>query len=414
MKKILMTLICFTIVLTTPIVSNAETNAYSITTPSDATREPDICEISRYLSQILNTLQKKCREISSEYVSSPEQAMEIVLKYFDESKIEEYGINLSIIDYVPAIIGNLDNIYGVDGSFNLLIEYGEGSYKKHHVTIVSDTFKVPDDQINNVTWSNDPLVDDYFKRYFEALLNAKNDGVSMLKVNSIEQAYKYIKSLEPSGKDNSILVSIEIYEKREIPFTEYLFKKAISGTKENPNGEYGYFHPYITITSQKHNGRLAVMGRTIPILPVPYKISEEVSNQNFYSGNRDESYSEQIVIKPPCQSRNTAIINQSIMSGTWKKDSNGWKLRTQLGNYAVSRWANLNNKWYLFGDDGYMLTGWQKADGKWYLLTDDGEMLIGWHMRDNKWYYMGEDGSMLSNTITPDGYKVNENGEWVN
>ncbi len=29
------------------------------------------------------------------------------------------------------------------------------------------------------------------------------------------------------------------------------------------------------------------------------------------------------------------------------------------------------------------------------------------------WYYMGSDGYMLTNTTTPDGYKVNASGVWV-
>ena len=40
-------------------------------------------------------------------------------------------------------------------------------------------------------------------------------------------------------------------------------------------------------------------------------------------------------------------------------------------------------------------------------------METGWIVSDGKWYYLKIDGSMGTNMITPDGYNVNENGEWI-
>ena len=45
-------------------------------------------------------------------------------------------------------------------------------------------------------------------------------------------------------------------------------------------------------------------------------------------------------------------------------------------------------------------------------------MIMGWHQIDGKWYYFNtEDGAkqgmMLKNTVTPDGYPVNEQGVWI-
>ena len=42
-----------------------------------------------------------------------------------------------------------------------------------------------------------------------------------------------------------------------------------------------------------------------------------------------------------------------------------------------------------------------------------GEIITGWKLIGDKYYYMDNSGAMLSNTTTPDGYIVNENGEWV-
>lgn len=36
-----------------------------------------------------------------------------------------------------------------------------------------------------------------------------------------------------------------------------------------------------------------------------------------------------------------------------------------------------------------------------------------WFEVNGKWYYVDASGELLVNTKTPDGYYVNENGEWV-
>ncbi len=60
-------------------------------------------------------------------------------------------------------------------------------------------------------------------------------------------------------------------------------------------------------------------------------------------------------------------------AGTWKQENNGWKYQNDDGSYVSGSWKEVNGKWYYFDQGGYM----------------------------------------LSNTTTPDGYTVNELGEWV-
>ena len=46
-------------------------------------------------------------------------------------------------------------------------------------------------------------------------------------------------------------------------------------------------------------------------------------------------------------------------------------------------------------------------------------LLIGWQQIDGKWYYFSKDegsgtmGALLRNTITPDGYHVDQTGAWT-
>ena len=127
------------------------------------------------------------------------------------------------------------------------------------------------------------------------------------------------------------------------------------------------------------------------------------------------------------------IRKDNIDSGTWESVGQKWKLKLPDGTYAASRWAFLNDKWYLFGTDKYMMTGWQQVDGKWYYLNQmgdmvsgwledhglwywlesSGEMVSGWKQINNLWYYFGADGAMWCNKTTPDGHYVGHDGAWL-
>ena len=60
-----------------------------------------------------------------------------------------------------------------------------------------------------------------------------------------------------------------------------------------------------------------------------------------------------------------------------------------------------------------MQTGWKQLGNKWYYLRSSGAMATGWYQVGGKWYYSYESGALAVSTTTPDGYTVNENGEWV-
>lgn len=56
-------------------------------------------------------------------------------------------------------------------------------------------------------------------------------------------------------------------------------------------------------------------------------------------------------------------------------------------------------------------SGWVQENGNWYYYNDSNVMV------KNKWigdYYLGKDGVMLVNTTTPDGYRVDRKGKWIN
>lgn len=57
---------------------------------------------------------------------------------------------------------------------------------------------------------------------------------------------------------------------------------------------------------------------------------------------------------------------------------------------------------------------WQQDTAGWWYSEDDGTYPVNqWKEIDGKHYYFNENGYMLSDTTTPDGYKVGPDGAWV-
>ena len=115
-------------------------------------------------------------------------------------------------------------------------------------------------------------------------------------------------------------------------------------------------------------------------------------------------------------------------SGTWVKDETGWWFRYSDGGYPKSSWQQLpyngTMEWYHFDARGYMETGWlTDKDGHIYYLNPvsdgtQGRMVTGWKLIDGKWYYFntvsdGTKGAMFINRTTPDGYRVDAKGVWL-
>jgi len=70
---------------------------------------------------------------------------------------------------------------------------------------------------------------------------------------------------------------------------------------------------------------------------------------------------------------------------------------------------------YYFDTLGEAKQGWLIYEGEYYYFDEEFHMVKGDWVRTPKdeWYYMTDDGSMLRNAYTPDGYYVNENGQWL-
>ena len=130
----------------------------------------------------------------------------------------------------------------------------------------------------------------------------------------------------------------------------------------------------------------------------------------------------------------------------WQRDGKGWWILNPDGTYPKAQWLLLNNRWYYFNQEGYMLTGWlfynnawyyfeekeggeqgkmsvgwKEIRGFWYYFSEEvgaenGKMCTGWQEVKGKWYYLNpqvgaENGKMLFHTKV-DGYTLGADGAW--
>ena len=124
----------------------------------------------------------------------------------------------------------------------------------------------------------------------------------------------------------------------------------------------------------------------------------------------------------------SAMSPNSDSAGPWIQDSTGWWYQNKDGSYPAACWQlltyNGTSEWYHFDEKGYMQTGWfTDTDGNRYYLhaVSDGtrgRMYTGWNLIDGVWYYFnptsdGTKGALFMNRQTPDGYRVDASGAWV-
>ena len=120
--------------------------------------------------------------------------------------------------------------------------------------------------------------------------------------------------------------------------------------------------------------------------------------------------------------------SEETTASGWQQNGGNWSYYED--NRAVTDWKKINGTWYYFDGNGVMTTNWQKVSGAWYYMDNSGAMQTDWKeisnawyyfnadgvMQENRWvgdYYLGLSGAMLVNTTTPDGYRVDASGKWI-
>lgn len=134
-----------------------------------------------------------------------------------------------------------------------------------------------------------------------------------------------------------------------------------------------------------------------------------------------------------------SMISTPVLAGTWEYSEPNWFNVESNGMKNTGWYTEGKNDWYYMDSQGIMQTGWigdyhfhEISDGSkghmdygwyydginWYFLNTVhdgtfGAKLKGWHWIDGYCYYFDSNGKMAASTITPDGYQVNHDGQWV-
>lgn len=147
-----------------------------------------------------------------------------------------------------------------------------------------------------------------------------------------------------------------------------------------------------------------------------------------------------------CVPGNGVVFAAPDTTGRWGNENQGWRYYNAAGAVCTG-WIETASGWYyLDPQTGLMLTGLQQIDGQTYYFTAPGEneiegrlfcgwreeadgsrrffgtshdgsfgsMKTGWQWIDGYCYYFAPGaGTMVKGGATPDGFQVNEQGQWV-
>ena len=110
----------------------------------------------------------------------------------------------------------------------------------------------------------------------------------------------------------------------------------------------------------------------------------------------------------------------------WNQNDIGWWYSTDPINkyYYTSQngWQEINGEWYIFDSRGYALQDawyYDQGDKAWYYLDSDCKMVKSskdkplWKWIEGGCYAFDEHGKMYCDCVTPDGWNVDVNGNWI-
>lgn len=102
-------------------------------------------------------------------------------------------------------------------------------------------------------------------------------------------------------------------------------------------------------------------------------------------------------------------ISTPTTTGLVQRNNRTYYYNVDSQSYATNTWANINNSWYHFGEDGAASTGWyQSQAGYWYYFNNTtSEAEKGWQNINNHWYHFDE-----TNANAATGWYKSNAGYW--
>lgn len=199
----------------------------------------------------------------------------------------------------------------------------------------------------------------------------------------------------------------------------------------------------VVITAASTDNRMAdqcTVRLNIKFIDNSYASSSGGGGGSSSSGGGGGSSSTGVTTAASTTKTYTSLPDYVVKGGQWTMNALGKWFYTN-GRTYTNEWAAVSNPyadptkgqstfdWFHFNMDSTMTTGWYTEDGYTYYLHPvsdgtQGRMYTGWNWIDDngdgiaECYYFetvsnGHKGMLYKNTTTPDGYKVNEKGQWT-
>lgn len=103
-------------------------------------------------------------------------------------------------------------------------------------------------------------------------------------------------------------------------------------------------------------------------------------------------------------------VDGKAAQNTWVEFDGKWRYYNDDGDYFVGYFYFIDDGYYAFDEDGYVLTGWQELDDYWYYLSDKG-MLLKNQWVDGDQYYVDQYGRMVTNQWIDNSIYVGADGK---
>lgn len=131
---------------------------------------------------------------------------------------------------------------------------------------------------------------------------------------------------------------------------------------------------------------------------------------NYHFNNEQEKWLYSMNSKVPY---GAMYVNTTTPDGS-KVNETGAKTNS-AENTVKNGWISNDGRWCYYENGTMAKDKWLNLNGKWYYVTSDGSMVSNsWKDINGKSYYFGSDGTMYVNATTPDGVKVDSNGQKIN
>ena len=288
--------------------------------------------------------------------------------------------------------------------------------------------------IAKTTLDKDKKELDRFKKRLVDLTKQNEAKLNVLKSAQAELSKQ--QTLLSAAKTEFLKQETELNRLKGVKNDKIKFVKTAEQSLKNAKKELDTAHQYVTNLKNAPKNLQDAKKRLISTKQKLEESKKVLDNANVklkLANAKKEAAKKEYTKVSEAYKQYLLLKQKAASKGSWIQSSGRWWYRHNNGSYTTNGWELIDSTWYYFDSSGWMKTGWVKTGGSWYYLNSSGAMKTGWVKTGGLWYYLNSSGAMQTgwfslsgkwyyaygsgalaiSTTTPDGYKVNYNGEWI-